>query len=79
MSPLRGSRSWIQAIAESSEGIVIGTRINAAIQLRPGIAVRSHNQANKIARGRPTAKDPTVNSIVFRKIGSVAGLVSTAT
>ena len=35
--------------------------------------MRSHNQANKIASGRPTARDPTVNSIVLRKIGSVAG------
>src|SRR5262249_17440549 len=43
-NPIRGSNNWIQAMAESNDGIVIGTRMRLAIQARPGTAVRSSSQ-----------------------------------
>ena len=75
---MRGSSNWIQAIADSSDGMVIGTRIKLPIQARAGIAVRSTSQARRIASGNPMASEPAVKRIVLKKIGKVAGLVKTA-
>src|SRR5215468_4196513 len=79
INPIRGSSNWIHAIADNSEGMVIGTRIRLAIHARAGIAVRSNNHARRIAAGNPTANDPTVKTKVSKKMGKVAGLVNTAT
>ena len=62
-------------MAESKDGIVIGTRIALPIHALPGIAVRSTNQANRIAAGKPTINEPAVNKRVSKKIGTIDGLV----
>ena len=62
-------------MAESKEGIVIGTRTRLAIQVRPGTAVRSSNHAKVMARGSPMAREPRVNNNVFKSSGKVAGLL----
>ena len=64
-------------MAESNDGIVIGTRMRLAIQVRPGTAVRSSNHAKMIASGSPMAREPRVNNNVFKSSGKVAGLLKT--
>jgi hypothetical protein len=49
--------SWIQAIAESRDGIVIGTRIKLANQARPGIAVRQGQIIGADARHACAVRD----------------------
>ena len=51
----------------SSDGTVIGTRIKLPIHARAGMAVRSTNQARRIANGSPIASEPAVKSSVLRK------------